>query len=323
MKVLVAGGSGTIGRPLTERLVARGHEVEAMTRSAGKREAIERLGARAVVADALDRDAVRAAVAASRPEAIVHQLTALPPAGPLRLSHMDATNRLRTEGTDHLVDAARACGVRRIVGQSIVFIYGYRDHGAQPIDETRPPEVGGRFDSVLAPLRYMEDRLLRTEGLEGVALRYGIFYSADSPSVQTMARMLRRRMMRLPGGGAGVSPFIHLDDAAEATVLALEDAPAGRAYNVVDDEPASWKDFVGEVARRHGTPPPGSVPLGIARLALPYAAHFMARVRLPVSNARARDDLGWAPAHPTYREGLAARDRASVPGSGAAGFTER
>lgn len=312
MRVLVAGGSGTLGRPLTARLVAAGHDVHAMTRSPAKREAIERLGAQAAVADALDRDAVRAAVEAVRPEAIVHQLTALPAAGPMRLSQMDATNRLRTEGTDHLVEAARACGVRRIVGQSIVFIYGYRDHGGQPIDETRPPEVGGRFDSVLAPLRYMEDRLLTTEGLEGVALRYGIFYSADSPSVQMIARMLRRRMLRLPGGGEGVTPFIHLEDAAQATVRALEDAPAGRIYNVVDDEPASWRDFVGEIARLQGAPPPGSVPLALARLALPYAAYFMARVRLPVSNTRAREELGWVPAHPTYREGLVAPTAAAV-----------
>jgi nucleoside-diphosphate-sugar epimerase len=196
--------------------------------------------------------------------------------------------------------------VRRIVGQSIVFVYGYRDHGSAPIHETRPPEVGGRFDSVLAPLRYMEDRLLRTAGLEGVALRYGLFYSASSPSVTFMLRMLRRRMMRLPGGGTGVTPFIHIEDAAEATVRALEEAPAGAVYNVVDDEPAAWRDFVGELARLHGTPPPGSVPLPVARLALPYAAYFMARVRLPVSNARAREELGWSPSHPTYREGLAA-----------------
>jgi nucleoside-diphosphate-sugar epimerase len=152
----------------------------------------------------------------------------------------------------------------------------------------------------------MEDRLLGTEGLEGVALRYGIFYSALSPSVQMMVKLLRRRMMRLPGGGTGVTPFIHIEDAAQATVRALEDAPAGAVYNVVDDEPAAWRDFVGELARRHGTPPPGSVPLPLARLALPYAAYFMARVRLPVSNARAREELGWAPAHPSYREGLAA-----------------
>jgi len=306
VKVLVAGGSGMIGRPLVRRLVAAGHDVHAMTRSAAKREGIEELGARVVVADALDPGAVRAAVEGTRPEAIVHQLTALPPAGPTRLSHMETTNRLRTEGTDHLVDAAYACGVRRIVGQSIVFLYGYRDHGTRRIDESHPPEVGGRFDRVLAPLRHLENRLLGTEGLEGVALRYGVFYSADSPSVRYMVRMLRRRLMRLPGGGSGVCPFIHLEDAAEATVRALEDAPAGRVYNVVDDEPASWRNFVEEVARLHGTPPPGSIPLGIARLVLPYAAHFMARVHLPVSNARAREELGWSPGHPTYREGLLA-----------------
>lgn len=306
MRVLVAGGSGAIGRPLIRRLADAGHEVWAMTRSPAKRSALEALGAQAAIADALDADAVLAAVQAARPEAIVHQLTALPPGGPTRASQMEPTNRLRMQGTDHLVAAALECGVRRMVGQSIVFVYGYRDHGTQPIDETQPPEAGGRFDSVLAPLRYMEQRLLHTDGLEGVALRYGLFYSADSPTVKYMVRMLRWRMMPLPGGGEGVAPFIHLDDAAQATVRALEDAPAGRVYNVVDDEPVRWRDFVGEVARLHGTPPPLSVPFPIARLGAPYPAHFMARVRLPVSNARAREELAWSPAHRNYRDGLAA-----------------
>lgn len=306
MRVLIAGGGGAIGRPLTRRLVGAGHEVHSLTRSEAKRPQIESLGARAVIADALDERAVREAVERVAPEAIVHQLTALPAEGPTRVRDMDATNELRTTGTDHLVAAAAAGGVRRMVAQSIVFVYGYRDHGPELIDEGHAAEVGGRFDRVLGPLRYLEQRVMGTPGLEGIALRYGLFYSAQSPTVTSLARRLRRRMLPLPGGGEGVCSFIHLDDAATATVAALERGAAGQAYNVVDDEPARWADYVGEIARRAGAPAPRSVPMWLGRLAAPYAAYFIARVKLGASNRRARDELGWAPAYPSYREGLAA-----------------
>jgi nucleoside-diphosphate-sugar epimerase len=312
MRVLVAGASGAVGRPVTRQLVDAGHEVWAMTRSPGKQAELERLGARAVVADALDERAVRGAVEQARPEAIVHQLTALPRTGPTRLRHMRATNELRTAGTDNLIAAARAAGVRRMVGQSIVFIYGYEDHGEEPITEDSPPASGGRFEEGLESLRYMEGRLLGTEGLEGIALRYGVFYSAHSDTVEYMRRMVRRRMMALPGGGHGICPFIHLDDAASATARALEAGRPGEAYNVVDDEPVEWADFLGELARQEGARPPRSVPLWLARLALPYAAYFMGRVRIVASNRKARAELGWAPRYPGYRDGL--REREAVPG---------
>ena len=304
MRVLVAGATGAVGRPLTRQLVDAGHEVWAMTRSPGKRADLERLGARAVVADALDERAVRDAVEQARPEAIVHQLTALPRTGPTRLRDVNATNELRTVGTDNLIAAARAVGARRIVGQSIVFLYGYRDHGEEPITEDSPPAPGGRFEEALEPLRYMEARLFGTEGLEGIALRYGIFYAAHSDTVDYMRRMIRRRMMALPGGGHGICPFIHLDDAASAAVRALEAGRPGEAYNVVDDEPVEWGEFIGELARQEGARPPRSVPLWLARLALPYAAYFMARVRIVASNGKARSELGWAPRYPGYRDGL-------------------
>lgn len=306
MRTLVAGGTGAIGRPLTARLVAAGHEVAVMTRGGPRASAIEAQGARVAVADALDRDAVMRAVREFRPEAIVHQLTALPAAGPTRPRHLAPTNGLRIEGTDNLLAAAREAGVRRVVAQSIVFIYGYGEHGPEPIDETARLPTDGPFDQVLAPLRYMEERVLGAPGLEGITLRYGLFYAREGDSVRFIERLLRRRLMALPGGGHGLCPFVHLDDAAQATVRALEFGLAGKAYNVVDDRPASWADFVGEVARLTGNPPPRSVPLTLARLAMPYAAHFMARVRLPVVNGKARAQLGWAPAHPTFREGLAA-----------------
>lgn len=300
MRVLVAGASGTIGRPLTRQLVAAGHEVHGMTRSPGKAPQLERLGATPVVADALDRRAVREAVKAAAPEVVVHQLTALPEA-PTRLSHMRATNVLRTQGTDNLVDAALACGVRRIVAQSIVFVYGFRDHGPEPIGESRPAEIGGRFDSVLAPVRHVEERMLGTDGLEGIALRYGLFYSSD---------WLDRRFPFLPGGGHGVCSFVHIEDAAQATVLAVEDGQPGRAYNVVDDEPVEWSRLMGEIARRTGSSPPRSVPLWLGGLAAPYGAQLVGRIRLGASNRRAREELGWAPRHPTYREGLSDREPA-------------
>lgn len=311
MRTLVAGGTGAIGRPLTARLVAAGHEVAVMTRGGGGSRvgAVEALGARVVVADALDREAVVRAVRAFRPEAIVHQLTALPRTGPTRARQIEPTNRLRTEGTDNLLAAAREAGVRRVVAQSIVFIYGFGEHGPEPIDETAPLPGDGPFDQVLAPLRYMEERVRGTPELEGIALRYGLFYAREGDSVRFIERLLRRRLMALPGGGHGLCPFVELDDAAAATVLALEVGRPGEAYNLVDDQPVSWADFVGEVARLSGNPPPRSVPFGLARLAMPYAAHFMARVRLPVVNGKARQELAWTPAFPTFREGLAAARR--------------
>jgi nucleoside-diphosphate-sugar epimerase len=304
VRVLVAGATGAVGRPLTRQLLETGHEVWAMTRSPGRRGEIEGLGARLVVADALDERAVRGAVEEARPEVIVHQLTALPRAGPTRMRDMRATNELRTVGTDNLIAAARTAGVRRIVAQSIVFVYGYRDHGLEPITEDAPPEPGGRFAEGLEPLLYMEGRLFGTEGIEGIALRYGVFYAAHSDTVQYMRRMVRRRMMALPAGGHGICPFIHLEDAASATVRALEAGRPGEAYNVVDDEPVEWAGFIGELARQEGARPPRSVPLWLARVALPYAAYFMARVRIVASNRKAKEELVWAPRYPSFRDGL-------------------
>ena len=304
MRVLVAGATGAVGRPLTRQLVRSGHEVWAMARSPDRLAQLEALGARAVPADALDQEAVRRAVERAQPEAIVNQLTALPSAGPTRMRDMRATNRLRTQGSDNLLAAARAAGVRRLVAQSIVFIYGYRDHGREPINEDAPPSPAGRFQENLAPLRYMEQRLFGTDGLEGIALRYGIFYAAHSDTVEYMRRMIRRRMMALPGGGHGMCPLVHVEDAASAAVRAIEAGRPGEAYNVVDDDPAEWADFVSELARQEGARPPRSVPLWLARLVLPYAASFMGEVRIVASNRKAKAELGWEPRYPSYRDGL-------------------
>jgi nucleoside-diphosphate-sugar epimerase len=307
VRVLVAGATGDVGRPTVRRLLRDGHEVHALTRTPGKVRHLQRLGARAVVADMLDTDAVRGAVDTARPEAVVDLLTALPRRGPIRPSDLDATNRLRREATATLVEAARATGVRRYVAESIAFVYGYGDRGATPLTEEDAPapadEVPRRYLPALRAALDKERRVTE-EAPEGIALRFGLFYGPDAGSTRYMARMLRRRMLGLPGGGRGIVPWVHVEDVAAATVAALEHGTPGTVYNVVDDEAASFRDFASALAMAAGLPRPYGVPEWLVRPVLPYAALFMSRTRLRVSNARAKRDLGWQPAFPTYRQGV-------------------
>lgn len=308
MKVLVAGATGAIGRQLVPKLVANGHEVVGMTRSEAKADEVRALGARPAVADALDPEQVAAAVAASEPEAIVHQLTAL--SGDLDLRNLDrtfaTTNRLRIEGTDHLLSAARAAGVRRFLAQSFAG-WPYARVGGPIKDEEAPlddnPPAAVRETS--AAIRYLEGAVTEAEWIEGVVLRYGGFYGPETSLAPggEQFEAIRKRRFPVVGGGAGVTSFIHVEDAAEATVAALERGRPG-IYNIVDDEPAPSSEWLPEVARGIGAKPPRRVPRWLGRLLAGEAATVMMTEVRGASNEKAKRELDWAPAHPSWRQGI-------------------
>lgn len=307
MKIFVAGSTGDVGLPTVRRLVERGHEVVAMTRSPSKTRRLERLGASPTVADALRGDQVRQAMAEAAPEAVVDMLTALPRTGPTRPSHLAATNTLRERGTANMLAGAESAGVRRYVSESIIFAYGYGDRGDRPLTEDDPPGPLEATPPSLRPaLRTLnaKERSVLAAPMDGAVLRFGVFYGPGAGSTTFLARMLKRRMLALPSGPLGVTPWIHVEDAAAAVVDAVE-GPATGLFNVVDDESTTFRRFADELAHRLGVRPPYRVPAWLVRPFVPYAAVFMTRTRVVASNGRARGELGWEPRFPTYREGLA------------------
>jgi nucleoside-diphosphate-sugar epimerase len=309
VKVFVAGATGAVGSPVVRELVRRGHEVTGMTRSDSRRGLLHAMGARAAVADALDPSAVDRVVREAVPEGVVSLLTSLPRTGPRRPKDVEPTNRLREEGTRHLLAAAIAAGAHRFVGESIIAYYGYGGRTA-PATEDDPPGVeddaGLRraVEAIVAGERRVREA---TEGgrIEGVSLRFGFYHGVAAPNTQFMMRMVRRRMLPLIGGGHAVHSWIELGDAARAVADALERGQPGAAYNVVDDEPVEFGDYLREMARIAEAKPPLEVPYRLARLVMPYAALFLARARLPASNERIKRELGWRAEAPTFREALA------------------
>jgi nucleoside-diphosphate-sugar epimerase len=308
MKVLVAGATGAIGRQLVPKLVARGHDVVGMSRSEAKADELRALGARLAVADALDPEQVAAAVAASEPEAIVHELTGL--SGSLDLRNIDrtfaATNRLRTEGTDHLLSAARAAGVRRFLAQSYAG-WPYARSGGPVKDEQAPldDDPPASVRQTIAAIRHLERAVTGADWIDGVVLRYGGFYgpgTSVAPGGEQL-EAIRKRRFPVVGGGAGVTSFVHVEDAAEATAAALERARPG-IYNIVDDEPAPVREWLPEVARRVGAKPPRRVPRWLGRLIAGEAAAVMMTEVRGASNEKAKRELGWAPRHPSWRQGI-------------------
>lgn len=301
MKVLLAGATGTLGRPLVRDLLAAGHQVVGLTRSPSAAAGLEQHGCTAIVADALDRDGLLTAVDGQQADAVVHELTALKRT-PLRHRDMAATNDLRVAGTSHLIEAAQVMGATRFLTQSIVFGYGYRDHGAATLTEASPFGVpaGDAFDQHMAAMASTEQQAFAAEGIDGVALRYGLFYGADLDDV--VAR-LRRRALPIPRSG-GELAFVHHDDASAATVAALERAPGGAAINIVDDHPVSFGDLLAAIARSAHAPAPLVLPGGLLRLLAPYGGAVMTRVSMRVSHDRATSELGWTPRYPSYREFL-------------------
>jgi nucleoside-diphosphate-sugar epimerase len=316
MKVFVAGATGVLGRALIPMLVARGHEVVGMTRSASKQDLLRSLGARPVVADALDPDAVAQAVASAEPEVIVHQLTAL--SGPMsvrdarrpdRSVAATMTNRLRTEATDHLLAAGRAVGARRVVAQSFGAFRFARTGGpvhteADPLDPNDPPAA---LRTVQAAYLYLERAVTTIEWGEGLALRYGGFYGPGTsislaPDAQ-MAAPIRKRRFPIVGDGGGISSFIHVEDAAAATAVAVERGQSG-VYNVVDDEPAPVREWLPVLASALDAKPPRRVPRWLGRLAAGEAATVMMTEARGASNEKAKRELGWKPRYASWRQGF-------------------
>lgn len=294
MKVFVAGASGAIGVPLVRALVASGHEVTALTRSAGKLDALRALGATPVVADALDPDALRRVVAQARPTHVIHQLTALPKGGPRRARELEPTNRLRIEGTRNLLAAAVAAGARRLIVGSFA---PFRDDPSALPDMLRPAADA---------IRSMESQVVdasRAGTIEGIVLRYGLFYGPGNPATEQMIWMARHRMLPVVRGDRGVLPVIHVDDAVAATVAALDRGRPGTAYDIVDDRPASITEIVSALAEYSGAPRPLALPAWVPRLIAPYMAAVIS-VQAPASNEKARAELGWRPMYPNHREGL-------------------
>ena len=300
MHVYIAGGTGVIGRRLIPQLVERGHRVTATTRDPARSAGLERLGAQPVLVDGLDSAAVGAAVATAEPDAVVHQMSAL--AGKIDPRHFDRsfalTNRLRTEGTDHLVAAAQACGVRHIVAQSYTGWPNVRSGGwvkdeEDPLDPEPPRAQRESLDAI----RYLEETVRKADG---TVLRYGGFYGDDSDA---MVAIVRKRRFPLVGGGTGYMSWVHLDDAASATVLALEKAARG-VFNIVDDEPAPASEWLPYLADCVGAKPPPRLPVWVARLAAGEVAVSMLTRTRGSSNARAKRELGWALRWPSWRQGF-------------------
>jgi nucleoside-diphosphate-sugar epimerase len=304
MRVFVAGGSGALGRWLVPQLVERGHEVTATTTSAGRLERLGRLGAEAVVMDGLDGASVGEAVAAARPEVIVHQMTGLSAAhaGKPDLRHPDrffaATNRLRREGTDHLLAAADAAGVSHVVAQGFGAFNGIRQGGwvkseADPLD---PGPASARGPA--AALGYVEDSVT---GAGGAVLRYGSFYGPGV--IDDQVELVRKRQFPLVGGGTGYLSWVHLADAASATVLAVEQKATG-VFSIVDDDPAPASEWLPYLAACAGAKRPRRIPRWLARLLAGEMAVTMMTEGRGFSNAKAKHDLGWQLRYPSWRQGF-------------------
>ncbi|MDQ1513635.1 MAG: hypothetical protein QOC59_1477 [Microbacteriaceae bacterium] len=305
MKVFVAGGSGAVGRWLVPQLVARGHQVAATTTAQSKLALLERLGAEAVLMDGLDAVSVGEAVAAARPDAIVHEMTAISTAqgGEPDLKHMDrwfaTTNRLRIEGTDHLLAAAAASGVTNFVAQSYAAWNGIRAGGwVKTEEDPLDPMTGTAARPVAEAIRHLEDVVV-TAG--GAALRYGGLYGPGATDDQV--ELVRKRQFPLVGRGTGYTSWVHLDDAASATVLAVEQQAKG-VYNIVDDEPAPAVEWLPHLAGCAGAKPPMHVPEWLARVLAGEVAVMMMTQGRGFSNAKAKRELGWELRYPSWRQGF-------------------
>lgn len=305
MRVFVAGGSGVLGRRLVPRLVARGHRVTATTTGAARLELLRGMGAEGVVMDGLDALSVGAAVAEAQPDVIVHQLTAISPAhaGKPDIRRPDRwfalTNRLRTEGTDHLLAAAEATGVPHFVAQGHASWNGIREGGWVKTEED-PLDLmpGTAAHRGMLALRHLEEAVL---GAGGAVLRYGAFYGPGA--IDDQVELIRRRQYPLVGRATGYSSWIHLDDAASATVLAVEQQARG-VFNIVDDDPAPAAEWLPYLAECAGARPPLRIPVWAARLLAGAQAVVIMTEGRGFSNAKAKRELGWEPRYPSWRQGF-------------------
>jgi nucleoside-diphosphate-sugar epimerase len=305
MKVLVAGATGTLGRPVVRMLLARGHDVIGLTRSPSRRGVIESLGARAVTGDALDRDAMLRIFQETAPTHVAHLLTALPAFAPLRPSQLKATNELRERGTENLLAASVAAGVKRMVLESFLGIYGGGPPDLLLTEDSPLPPVPDRsltrgMALALRSLESQAKQATRAGLVECVVLRFGLFYGPEVPSTRELGRRLRARQVFVPKGANGAASFIHIEDAAAATVAALEHPSPDGVYNIVDDEPVAMTEYLSLMARAFGAPEPRTAPAWLIRAVAPLIAG-MAFNRLTLSNAKARRELGWRPKYPSIR----------------------
>jgi 2-alkyl-3-oxoalkanoate reductase len=305
MRVFVAGASGALGGPLVRQLLAAGHEVTGMTRREERAEQIRAAGAKAVVCDVFDADALTAAVSAATPDVVVHALTALPDRMDWRKDPIGPTNRVRRDGTRNLIEAARTAGARRLVAESVAFFYapegGWVKDEDAPLYKDAPPP----FTEAVAALLELEQQVTGAAGLEGVVLRYGWFYGPGThfASDGFQAEEARRRRLPIVGAATGTFSFIHVEDAASATVAALS-AGAPGVLNVVDDEPAPMHEWVPVYAEALGAKPPRRVPVWLAKLVAGRAVVANALELRGASNARAKRELGWQPRYASWRQGF-------------------
>ncbi len=308
MKVFVAGATGVVGRRLVPLLVASGCEVTGMTRDPAKQQWLRSVGAKPIVADGLDRAAVMQAVSRTKPEVVIHEMTGLTGAKDFKRfdDEFAVTNRLRMEGTDHLLEAARAAGVRRVIAQS----YGnwnYERSGSALKTEDDPfdPDPPANQRKTLAAIRYVEERVVGAKDFEGIALRHANHYGPGTSFALDgdIVRQVRKRQFPIIGNGAGVWTFIHVDDLAQATIAAMQRGKPG-IYNVVDDEPAPVAVWLPELARAIGAKPPFRVPTWVGRLAGgEVGVSMMTQIR-GTSSAKAKRELGWHPFYKSWREGF-------------------
>ena len=320
MRIFVAGAAGAVGQRLVPQLVAAGHQVTASTRRAGNQGRLRGLGAEPVLMDGLDPAAVGEAVARARPEIVIHQMTAL--GAGIDLRHFDrsfaVTNRLRTEGTDHLLAAATAAGARRFIAQGYTGWCNIRSGGPvkteeDPLDPDPPANQRQSVDA----MRYLEKAVTGAPGLEGIVLRYSGLYGPGTAN--EVLGFTRQRKLPLVGEAAAVWSFLHTDDAASATVAALTRGRTG-VYNITDDDPATVAEWLPWLARELGAKPPRRLPVWLARLAAGEVAVSMLTQIRGSSNAKARAELGWVPSWPSWRQGFLAADAGGrAMAAGAAG----
>ncbi|HZN81460.1 MAG TPA: NAD(P)-dependent oxidoreductase [Mycobacterium sp.] len=299
MRVLVAGATSVPGLPLLRELNARGHDVVGLTRQSEKTPQIEQAGAKPVVADVFDAGQINTVVADIEPEVVVSLLTTLPKRGPMRIKDFEPARALWSRGAPNLVAAAQRAGVRRVVAESVIFAYGYPTTGPALMDETDPypgpPPPGG--EAMLKALRDMEQTVLTSSDhsdTEGIVLRYGAFYGPGVPHDEMFTRLAKWWAMPALTGN-GIVSWIHIDDVAKATAAAVEQGRGGQIYNIVDDRPQSFGDYIRELSAKLHRPRPLPVPRRLFGLVAPYGAIAFGDTWLPLSNAKAKADLGWTP----------------------------
>jgi len=310
MKVFVAGATGALGRQLVPQLVAAGHEVTGMTRSSSKQDLVRSLGGQPVVADALDPDQVARVVAEAEPKVIIHQLTAISPdVNPRHLDRgFDLTNRLRTEGTDHLLAAAKAVGAKRFIAQSFAGwpfakVGGPVKNEDDPLDDHPPKQARESIGAI----RYLEEAVAEADWIEGIVLRYGGFYGPGTSISREpggeQVEMIRKRRFPIVGAGTGIWSLVQIEDAAVATVAAVDHGDPG-VYNVTDDEPARVSELLPALAEAVGAKPPRRIPRWLGRLFAGEAGVAMMTEVRGASNAKAKRELGWQLRYPSWRLGF-------------------